>query len=191
MATQTKIKSVNLENYANDAARVEENFFPAMVNGLEQFQKGNRQPLAKWITIVNGRTARRVKRKDPAALRDRAATMVIVRACLDGLTKIRHDKNSDFGTVFEMSDNGGVNVEKLEALRMLAAQGARTHGPKAKLFRETFTPKSDEKKQTPKAKGVAWAKAHKPEEIKARVSSIDERIKALQAERAGLVSVKK
>lgn len=167
-AIETKIRNVSIDTWAKDAANADRDFFAAMVNGLEQFQQGNHQPLSKAMTIANGKTCKRIKRVESQKIAFATHMRRIILAVIDNVT-IKFVKDSDFGYTFTVGDNGGVNGDKLEAVRMLAACGARTTGKAAEEYKKAFPPPAPKADATSKRDMMwkkrealeAWCKANK------------------------------
>ena len=144
-ATIENIRAVSVDTWAKDAANAERDFFAAMFNGLEQFQQGNHQHLAKALTIASGKTCKRIKRVEAQKIAFAPHMRRVILGTIDNVT-IKFVKDSDFGYTFTVGDNGGVNSAKLEAVRLLAVRGARTTGKAAEEYKKAFplaTPKSD------------------------------------------------
>jgi hypothetical protein len=109
-----------VRSWAADVRAVEYNFFKTVVWALEQFQNKNNGPLARMVAMTEGKkvqgmdtiVGKRMKEHGPAFKN------ILRHALANTRLTIKED-----GTYkFKVGENGGVNADKLEALRMIAAQ---------------------------------------------------------------------
>jgi hypothetical protein len=106
--------------WASDVRHVEYGFFKAVVWALEQFQNKNNAPLAMMVAMCEGKSVKGFESIKGERLKEFAPALknILRHALANTRLTIKED-----GTYkFKVGENGGVNADKLEALRMLAAQ---------------------------------------------------------------------
>ena len=108
-----------VRSWASDVRAAETGFMKTLVWSLEQFQNKNNAPLAQMVALVNGKALKGFKTLEGEKLAQYATPMrvVIHHALADTKLVIK-----DGVEKFKVGPQGGVNNDKLEALRMLAAQ---------------------------------------------------------------------
>lgn len=121
-----------VKNFCSNATGAEYGFFKAVVQALESFNNGDTNSLGKLLVVTHGKVCKRIKRKEPARLVYATHLKRILDHSLEGVS-YKFDKEKDFGVVFEKSDNGGVNTDRIEALKVLAGKSIRD-----KAYKETF-----------------------------------------------------
>jgi len=125
--TETQILSANVTKWTNNAVNAETGFFQAVYDAIVLWKEHQTtDPLAKLITIVNGQTAKRIKKFSPDKMHFATALQRILSECIEGMTK-RHDKESDFGQVFTWKENAGTTAS-MDKLKALAESGSTVRG---------------------------------------------------------------
>ena len=129
-----------ISDWMSHVRGAEYGFFKAVVYALEQFQNKNNLPLTAMVAICNGKTFKNYKIVEGDRLAFATPLKRILAKSLSNATLTFKDGKAKW----KVGPNGGVNTEYLEALRILAAQGAsiRSQG-----FKETFP--APEKKAKP------------------------------------------
>jgi hypothetical protein len=133
-----------VQTWASDVRSAEYGFFKAVVFALEQFQNKNNLPLTQLVAFCNGRTfnhgkdgqssktvSDRVKGEAKSLSQYRAPLKRILDQALSGTKLVFKDGKAKW----EVSPNGGVNNDALEAVRMLAAQKCTVKGD---AFKDAF-----------------------------------------------------
>lgn len=160
----------HVKTFCSNATGAEYGFFKACVQALESFNSGDTNSLGKLLVVTHGKVCKRIKRKEPARLVYATHLKRILDHSLEGVT-YKFDKEKDFGVVFEKGDNGGVNTDRIEALKVLAGKSIRD-----KAYKDTFPPvKKEAKEFDPQAWAERAKKAH-PDQLEAMIA-------ALQAQR--------
>jgi hypothetical protein len=148
----------HVTDWLSSATNAEYKFFAAVYVALYQFAQGNRDPLAKMITVCNGRKGRRIRNIEGNKLSYAAPLKRIMQHALSGV-KPKADDSKDFGVAWEVATNGGVNHDKMNLVNDLSREG---YGPKSKTFKEAFPPLTTPAEKTEaeliKAKKEALAK---------------------------------
>ena len=154
------IDAVNV--WLSKAHGAEYGFMLAAYASFEQFAKGNRDPLAKLLTVVNGKKAKRIKRVEGEKLAFAAPLRRLVAHCLPNVSA-KYNGASDFGVAWTVATGTNdltdtVMMEKLEAFTL----EENRISPFSKTFKEHFPPIA----ATPKQKAQA-------ELIKAKVKALN------------------
>ena len=141
MTDNTTIEQVDtgleaVTNWLSGAKSAEYGFFLAVSTALEHFGNGNRDPLAKMLTVVNGKKAKRIRTVEGQKLMFAAPLKRILQHCLANVGA-KADASKDFGIVWTVPANAGVNHDKAEMVKALAQGG---ESPRGKTFRDVFPP---------------------------------------------------
>lgn len=140
--------------WLSGAIKAEFGFIVACHAAIDQFEKGNRDALAKLLTVVNGKTAKRIRRKEG----DKLAFSVPLKRVMDSVmpnVKAKFDGMSDFGVSWSVEKKEGQNsicnqdaFAKLEYLAQVNADPLDIVEISAfgKTFKEAFPAKKVEKK---------------------------------------------
>lgn len=122
----------HVKNFLSNAQGAEYGFFKAVVQALESFNEGDTNSLGKLLVVTHGKVCKRIKRKEPARLVYATHLKRILDHSLEGVT-YKFNKELDFGVSFEKGDNGGVNTDRIEALKVLAGKSIRD-----KAYKDAF-----------------------------------------------------
>lgn len=123
-------------SWLSGAKSAEYGFFLAVYIALDHFTNGNRDPLAKMITVCNGKKAKRIRNVEGQKLMYSAPLKRILQHCLANVG-VKADASKDFGVAWTVPDNAGVNRDKTELVKALAQGG---ESPRGKTFRDVFPP---------------------------------------------------
>lgn len=132
--------------WLSDAKSSEYGFLKAAYMAIVQFEKGNRDPLAKLLTVTQGKKAKRLRIIEGNKMVFAAPLKRLCQVILPNV-KAKHNPGSDFGMQWtvDKSANTPVDMEKLDVLRQLA--GVDSEGkwdrdnavsPFGKNFKEAF-----------------------------------------------------
>ena len=177
--TNSVAKTCPVNSWASDARMAEYNFLKTVQFALEQFETKNNLPLYKLVGFVEGRKIEKIATVEGYRLKQFATPLKNVMAKTLSNVKITFKNGKGNAKVGE---NGGINKDMLEALRVLAAQKL---GPNSKEFKKTFGP---EKKPTPEFDCKVWAskEADKaPELLAVKVAALQVQLKAYEGAKIG------
>lgn len=118
------------------AKGAEYGFFRAVYSALYSFDHGNRDPLAKLLTVCNGKKGKRIRHVEGQKLMFAAPLKRVLAHCLANVGA-KADASKDFGIAWTMKENSGLNHDKLRLVLALA-QGEES--PRGKTFRDMFPP---------------------------------------------------
>lgn len=123
-------------SWLSGAKSAEYGFFLAVYVALDHFTNGNRDPLAKLLTVCNGKKAKRIRNVEGQKLMFAAPLKRILQHCLANVGA-KADASKDFGIAWTVPANAGVNHDKAELVKALAQGG---ESPRGKTFRDVFPP---------------------------------------------------
>ncbi len=152
-----------VNKWLSDAKSSEYGFLTAAYFAFDQFNKGNRDPLAKLLTVASGKKAKRVKIIEGNKLVFLAPLKRLFKHVLPHVSA-KFNPGSDFGVAWTISKaaNATVNTAALETLGNYAALDKdEAISPFGKQFKEAFPTVTVE----PKAKDEG-------EILKAKVESL-------------------
>lgn len=137
-----------VKKFCSNATGAETGFFKAVVQALESFNAGDTNSLGKLLVVTHGKVCKRIKRKEPARMVYATHLKRILDHSLQGVT-YKFNKDADFGVVFEKGDNGGVDTDRIQALRNLGERTIRDKGYKDAfpVIRKDTSEKTLEQKQ--------------------------------------------
>lgn len=107
-----------LENWMGATRHSEYGFFNAVVFCLEQFHEKNNAPLTALVAICNGKQFKNYKIVEGDRLKFASPLKRILSQALSNATLTFKDGKAKW----KVGNNGGVNRDVLETLRMLSAQ---------------------------------------------------------------------
>ena len=167
----TNTTSITANTWATQVRGAEYKFFNAVSTALEQFQNGNSSELSKLLCFTHGKTCKSIKVVEKDRMPYAVHLKRILEHSLEGVT-FKFNKDKAVGVVFTKGDNGGVNTERLAALKMFHGKTVRDKG-----YKETFPPKA---KAAAEFDPIKWAERSK----KANPEHLEAMIAALQAQRS-------
>lgn len=126
--------SNTVNNWISSVRGAEYGFFPAVVDALQSFNDGDYNKLAKLLCITHGRTCKRLKVVEKDRMQYAAHLKRILDYSLQGVD-YKFNKEKDFGVVFKKSDNGGVDSDRIQTLKMLGRKTIRD-----KMYKDAFPP---------------------------------------------------
>lgn len=124
----------HVKTWMSHTKGAEYSFFKAVVDALESFNQGDYNKLAKLLVLTHGKTCKRLKIVE----KDRLPYAVHLKRILDHSlqgVEYKFNKEKDFGVVFKKSDNGGVDNDRIQTLKMLGRKTIRD-----KMYKDAFPP---------------------------------------------------
>lgn len=109
-----------VRSWASNVRGAEAGFLKAVVWSLEQFQHKNNAPLAEMVALCAGKTLKGFKTLEGEKLAQFNVPLRLILSHVLADTKLTI---KDGREKFVVGANGGVNSDRLEALRMIVAQG--------------------------------------------------------------------
>jgi hypothetical protein len=138
--------------WASNVRGAEYGFFKAVVYALEQFQHKNNLPLTAMVAICNGKRFGTYKIVDGDRLAYVTPLKRILSKTLDNATLTFKDGKAKW----KVGDNGGVNTEYLEALRLLCVgENEGRVSIRSQAFKDAFP--APEKKEPKPVEAMAAA----------------------------------
>lgn len=163
----------HVKNWVSNARGAEYGFFKAVQYALEQFGEKNNLPMYALIAFTNGKKYGTYKIEEGYSLKQFSAPLKrILAVALDDVKFTFKDGKP----CVKVGDNGGLNLEGLEKITMLAASNCAI---RSASFDDAF-PKPE--KPVKEFDAMAWAERN----VKAQPDQLEAMIAALQAQRAGL-----
>ncbi len=150
--TATKNDPVN--NWISKARNAEYGFFKATLYALAQFQHNNNKPLYAKIEFTNGKSFGRYEIEQGYTL---TQFKMPLKRILDKTLSNVDFRFKDGKASVKVGENGGVNADRLQALRNLAASKVK-QGVKSDAFDKAFPKLTKEK--TPLTKEKAQENLH-------------------------------
>lgn len=144
--TATKNDPVN--NWISNARNAEYGFFKATLYALEQFQNKNNKPLYAIIAFTNGKSFGRYEIEQGYTL---TQFKMPLKRILDKTLSNVDFRFKDGKASVKVGENGGVNADRLQALRNLAASKVK-QGVKSEAFDKAFPKLTKEKAPLTKEK---------------------------------------
>lgn len=125
--------------WLSDAKSSEFGFIKATHTALVMFiEHGNRDPLAKLLTVVNGKTAKRIRNVEGQKMVFAAPLKRILSHVLPNTTA-KYSATSDFGVAWSTKTKAN-QVSDADMLAKLESLVADAVSPFSKTFKETFPP---------------------------------------------------
>ena len=178
--TSTKAKATCVVNsWASNARTAEYTFLKTVQFAIEQFETQNNLPLYKLIGFVDGRKVNDIKTQEGYRLKQFSTPLKNIMTKTLSNVKITFKDGKGKAVV---GQNGGVNKDMLEALRVLSAQKL---GPSSKEFKKTFGPAP---KPKPEFDCKVWAskEAEKdPALLSVKIAALQVQLKAYNGEKIG------
>jgi len=144
IATKTDV----VDKWITDARNAEYNFFYTALYALEQFKNKNNKPLYAMIAFTNGKSFGRYKIEQGYTL---TQFKMPLKRILDKTLSNVDFRFKDGKASVKVGENGGVNADRLQALRNLAASKVR-QGVKSEAFDKAFPKLTKEKAPLTKEK---------------------------------------
>jgi len=168
-----------VNTWASNARTAEYTFLKTVQFAIEQFETQNNLPLYKLIGFVDGRKVNDIKTQEGYKLKQFATPLKNIMTKTLSNVKITFKDGKGKAVV---GQNGGVNKDMLEALRVLTASKL---GPNSKEFKEVFGPT---KKPTPEFDCKVWAakEADKnPELLSVKIAALQVQLQAYNGAKIG------
>jgi len=151
---KTATKTDIVDKWITDTRNSEYNFFKATLYALEQFQNKNNKPLYAMIAFTNGKSFGRYKIEQGYTLTQFKTPL---KRILDKTLSNVDFRFKEGKASVKVGENGGVNSDRLQALRNLAASKVK-QGVKSEAFDMAFPKLTKEK--TPLTKEKAQENLH-------------------------------
>lgn len=151
----------DVTSWLSDAKSSEYGFTRAAYRAIEQFSLGNRDPLAKLLTVVNGKKAKRVRNVEGNKLVFASPLKRIIQHIMPNVSA-KYNPGTDFGVSWtvEKGANNFIDEQSMATLqRMAALDNDEAFSPFSKAFKEAFPPIPKAKPEKDQADLDAEAKA--------------------------------
>ena len=178
--TTTTTCAVN--TWAANARNAEYTFLKTVQFAIEQFETQNNNPLYKLIGFVDGRKVDNIKTVEGYRLKQFSTPLK--RIMEKTLSNVKITFKDGKGKA-KVGQNGGVNKDMLEALRVLAAQKL---GPSSKEFKNVFGPAKKPIADDADFDCATWASKEadkNPELLAVKVAALQVQLKAHNAAKIG------